>query len=218
VTIASPPLDTGADQAQDFTGDALADRLVMNEHPLRLDLVSGSTSSLVALLEGPVAWSEVHVLDVDLDGSLDIHVSGGGPQGNDLLLMNDGAGHFSERAALIGLVEDTSLFDVSWSDVDGDGDPDLVLESGDGSRAIYENRLARHPGAHVSMLRAEPADVFLRCHDEAGRSFSTHRRLVPGAEALLGWPGDLSVEAWIVTGNVSERLSLTRGGATQIGP
>lgn len=73
----------------------------------------------------------VDLADVDDDGDLDLMLAninaGAEPDPANRLLLNDGTGRFTPAAAgaLPSLAQST--FDADFSDIDGDGDPDLVL-------------------------------------------------------------------------------------------
>lgn len=102
------------------------------------------------------------ILDYDLDGDLDLLIVNGrvlrGPQPADdhwtpyaepnLLFENDGAGSFREVTGSCGSL--CSVADVSRGlavgDVDGDGDPDVLLSGGDGRVRLFRNLL--DGGAH----------------------------------------------------------------------
>lgn len=64
--------------------------------------------------------------DIEPDGDLDIYV--GNWQGADVLLVNDGTGHFTDESAarLPSLSLVTSTSHVAFGDVTGDGLPDIV--------------------------------------------------------------------------------------------
>jgi MYXO-CTERM domain-containing protein len=74
---------------------------------------------------GPVAC------DVDGDGDLDIWVDNSGPNYTEQLLINDGAGHFTDDTAarVTGNVDDADDNGVACVDIDGDGDLDAVIAS-----------------------------------------------------------------------------------------
>jgi len=73
--------------------------------------------------------------DFDRDGDIDLFIGSRSVQGaygwspNQLLLENDGTGHFKDITDLIahGLKEIGMVTDASWLDFDKDGDNDLVL-------------------------------------------------------------------------------------------
>lgn len=77
---------------------------------------------------GNVEARKVQPADVDGDGDLDLyfaHVAWQGRQGQDRLLLNDGAGRFTDATDRIAQEAGTTL-DARFADLDGDGDLDLV--------------------------------------------------------------------------------------------
>jgi hypothetical protein len=101
------------------------------------------------VLESRPSWSvdgffsfSLDLGDVDGDGDLDLGVAVGEAYRNDpdyaRMFLNDGTGQFGEDAAWMS-AELGHSFDVSWADMDGDGQLDLAFaEQGRGHR-IYRN-------------------------------------------------------------------------------
>ena len=76
----------------------------------------------------------VWALDVDMDGDLDILLA---PRsGTPLVLRNNGDGTFTEAETFSGL-EDVRQF--LWADLTGDGPPEAVFLTADGSVSVFEN-------------------------------------------------------------------------------
>ncbi len=90
--------------------------------------------------------------DIEGDGDLDVCVATlfGNPAETsspqpDLLLVNDGAGHFTEEAAARGLTAAEPTFTVLFVDIDGDGDVDLHV--GNDGGLIVPDRMYLNDGA-----------------------------------------------------------------------
>lgn len=99
--------------------------------------------------------------DVDGDGDIDVVVNAL-DRGN-LLLLNDGSGHFTESSGLLPrtgttiggvLYPETSTFS-GLVDVDADGDLDLILGAWDGGTALKTNTILLNDG-HGDFTQAAP--------------------------------------------------------------
>jgi hypothetical protein len=126
-------------------GDAsLADRLYFNDGsgefthaPLHLPPPHGGSHA-----SGGVAAAA----DFDRDGDLDVFIGGRVVPGEypvaarNRLLVNDGTGRFEDRSADFGLAETGMVTAALWSDVDGDGWPDLLLAHEWGPVRLFSNR------------------------------------------------------------------------------
>ncbi|MGZ5426344.1 MAG: FG-GAP repeat domain-containing protein, partial [Thermoanaerobaculia bacterium] len=86
----------------------------------KVDFANSGTPALYSL---PAGFSGAAFLDFDLDGDLDVYLFGGGK--SDQLLRNNLDGTFTDVTAKTGDAKFTSKRAVV-SDVDRDGDPDLV--------------------------------------------------------------------------------------------
>ncbi|MFT7465007.1 MAG: hypothetical protein ACI9EF_003367 [Pseudohongiellaceae bacterium] len=72
---------------------------------------------------------DIICFDYDLDGDIDIALSGKGAAGKRARLwVNDGSGNFSVSTVLDGLGT-TNTYEIDWSDADGDGDWDAFVQS-----------------------------------------------------------------------------------------
>ena len=109
---------------------ALIDRLYVNDG-------TGSFSKSPQVLPTPAfeSTSTVKSADYDGDGDQDLFVGGrlvatlyGIPM-NSYILNNDGKGNFKEVTEQVapGLKGVGMITDASWEDIDGDGDPDLIV-------------------------------------------------------------------------------------------
>lgn len=113
--------------------------------------------------------SALVALDADNDGDLDLVLAGDGfwITGYDILLLNDGSGHFSEPSYghLLNGFERT--LSVSTADVDGNGTADLLFGDYDGTMRLYLGdgtgyftaAPERVPGDRANCLSSVLADV-----------------------------------------------------------
>ena len=121
----------------DVTGDGLEDiyltsnlegnRLYRNDGGLRFTDITAEAG-----VGGTRAWSTgVAMADVNGDGYLDIYVCNSGDVKGDSkaneLFINDGAGHFSDRAAEYGLDDEGFTTHATFFDYDHDGDLDCYV-------------------------------------------------------------------------------------------
>jgi len=103
---------------------------------------AGNFSDMTALLPVALDHSQAAELeDVDSDGDLDLFFGNGQVQQN-TLYANDGSGTFQDMTARLPSFADHT-HDAAFVDVDGDGDPDLIV-----ANALGEvNRLYLNDGA-----------------------------------------------------------------------
>ncbi len=159
-----PRAGMGIDRG-DVDGDLRFDYLVANfsNEPDTLYLsengffIDGSTQSGIARATFLPLGFGVRLLDFDLDGDLDLYCANGHVLDNaaeivpggvpgfgqlDLLLENDGRGHFAEVSKAAGAWFEQALVGrgVAEADYDNDGDPDLVVTNCGGPAILLENR------------------------------------------------------------------------------
>lgn len=129
-------------------GDAsLADRLYLNDGTGEF---TDASANLPAPADGRHASGSVAAAaDFDHDGDLDVFIGGRVVPGEypvaarNRFLVNDGSGRFEDRAEEFGLAETGLVTSALWSDVDGDGWPDLLVTHEWGPVRLFSNREGR---------------------------------------------------------------------------
>jgi hypothetical protein len=111
-----------------FAGNKVSSRLYHNKGHMRFEDVTEKAGVSTH------SWATgVSMVDINGDGSLDIYVSVSGPewstaaQRSNLLFVNDGKGHFTERAAEYGIADSGFTTHAAFLDYDGDGCLDLFV-------------------------------------------------------------------------------------------
>ena len=110
---------------------------------------AGAFTDVTAHLALPEAvtgapYTGVWTADVDLEGDLDLVL--GTPEGQPLILRNNGDGTFTELRLFDRV---TGLRAFAWGDVDADGVPDAVLLDATGTVHVYANQRAGQFQAHA---------------------------------------------------------------------
>lgn len=166
--------DTEDVSIADFNGDGRVDLIMVveddtkfgrrNVHEYYRARGDGTYERIYGQLPDTIADAIAHA-DINGDGAPDIIISG---EGQDRLLINDGAGNFSDETEARLPRESATAQDVEFIDADGDGDLDLVLGL-EGGHALWVNngqgvfadetatRLPQ-PG-NVEARKVTPADV-----------------------------------------------------------
>ncbi|MEO8588355.1 MAG: FG-GAP-like repeat-containing protein [Flavobacteriales bacterium] len=70
--------------------------------------------------------------DINNDGSMDLYVARCGCDPQDLLMINDGNGGFTDIAAAQGFADSHESWSGAWADFDNDGDMDVLIGNNDG--------------------------------------------------------------------------------------
>ncbi|GAB5495994.1 MAG: hypothetical protein Phyf2KO_10740 [Phycisphaerales bacterium] len=124
----------------DFTGDGLPDIVIVAEDDQTNEFYinSGDGSFKDASSQIPVAGTSnsVLALDVDSDGDQDLLI---GNNGANVLLLNDGAGHFTDASDERLPTQADTTQDIEAGDIDGDGDPDLIIANEQANRILINN-------------------------------------------------------------------------------
>lgn len=123
--------------------------------------------------------------DIDGDSDLDVFVaSAGGP---DRLLLNAGDGVFTEVSERAGLASSQGSSRAVWSDLDGDGDLDLLTSSPNAPTRLWVN-----DGAGVftdltreSGLASEVPDLAVRVLDFDGDGVADLQRITASGDRLF---------------------------------
>jgi len=150
----------------DVNGDSLPDLYFSsNLQPNRLYLNKGNfrfeDATEAAGVAGPPGWKTgVAMADVDGDGDLDLYVSAVhylSMAGRNILYLNDGTGHFTDRTEEFGVGHEGYSTQAAFLDYDMDGDLDLYLlnHSTQTERAVGSPSLRTipHPTAGDRLLR-----------------------------------------------------------------
>lgn len=123
------------------SSSALKDRLYFNQGKGQF---TKSTQQL-PIVSGYISSSTVSVTDIDKDGDLDLFVGerikplNYGQPCSGYMLLNDGKGYFSEMAQTKGLKDIGMITASTFSDLDGDGDDDLVVTGEFLAVHVFEN-------------------------------------------------------------------------------
>lgn len=147
--IPQEPMAASTVLVADFTGDEMPEMFVVNgaDMPNRLFLNSSGVTFTDA---GPDFLDQVGftslgavAVDVDQNGSLDIVVAnrspGGTGQQHCRVLLNDGAGHFTDETLSRLTGEVFEAVGVVAADVDNDGDKDLFFAGQNSPCRLYLN-------------------------------------------------------------------------------
>jgi hypothetical protein len=157
----------------DFDGDGVLDVVIVAEDDVKFgranvhEYYRGLGGARYERIPNAVPDMEADAVahaDVDADGDIDLVIAGAG---QDRLLINDGAGRFTDETSTRAPAESRTTQDAEFADLDGDGDPDVVLGQ-EGGHALWLNdgtgRFAEasdrlpDPG-NVEARKVTPADV-----------------------------------------------------------
>lgn len=126
-------------------GDAsLADRIYFNDG--KGDFTEGAGHLPDPGSGNHISGSVAVAADFDRNGSLDVFIGGRVVPGEypvaprNRLLINDGTGHFTDRAEEFGVAETGMVTAALWSDVDSDGWLDLLVAHEWGPVRVFSNR------------------------------------------------------------------------------
>ncbi|MEZ5966392.1 MAG: VCBS repeat-containing protein [Planctomycetota bacterium] len=143
----SDPADTRAVALADVDGDSDLDLILADRNGCRLLINDGFArfvDATASRLPPSGLVMSIAVGDVDGDRDLDLFVGRDWGSGGDMLLINDGSGHFADvSASHLPQVENQSAR-VVLVDVDGDGDLDAVVA--DSFLIFHTNRVYTNDG------------------------------------------------------------------------
>jgi hypothetical protein len=122
----------------DMDTDAIIGNATLNPNMVMVNDGDGNFSNSGQML-GVNSTEQVALADVDLDGDLDLFSGnttelGGEPA--DQIWMNDGQGVFTDSGQTLG---NTNSSGAVFGDIDGDGDPDLLVGTNLGANKLYVN-------------------------------------------------------------------------------
>lgn len=133
----------------DITGNNLPDLIAANEGPNIVLINTGSgfysnqSGNRIPYISSIEETQHVTLADIDNDGDLDIYFGNTGFQQNtnpqDRLLINNGQGFFSDQTFDRLPEITTNTYDAEFSDLDNDGDLDLIVGNYNGGLRILIN-------------------------------------------------------------------------------
>jgi hypothetical protein len=138
----------GADLNYDFKTDiAIATpaglKIYQQQDPRHFRDITEESKIPAAIAAAP--YTGVWAFDIDLDGDLDLVL--GTPQGDPLVMRNNGDGTYSPIHPFQGV---DGLTAFTAADIDGDGDPDIAMLDRSGSLKVFLNeRLGKYQGIDV---------------------------------------------------------------------
>ena len=165
-----PPFPAGVLLLADVDGDGDLDILVAGQyssHRKNLLLLNDGKGKFTSVSGGEwagftYAWKAL-AADVDGDGDVDILTWLAKPAAQPFLFLNDGKGVFTrDKAGRIPLAV-LQVEDLALGDVDGDGDPDMVLGTNTGY-LLYENKgngFFKDTGGRALPPRTAPVSALL---------------------------------------------------------
>ncbi|MCB9759799.1 MAG: VCBS repeat-containing protein [Alphaproteobacteria bacterium] len=191
----------------DVDGDGDADLVVANETDNVLLLRSGDAfmpapSGSLPLPSQAEETREARLGDVDSDGDLDLFFANvgfrsGGLRQQNRLLLNDGAGAFTDVTDAQLPEDDDQTLDAEWVDLDGDGDLDLVTAN----TRIGMGQLREGP------VRALLNDGAGTLSDQSAVMFPDGEVLAMGLDVEVGdLTGDGLLELYVCSRGTTDRL------------
>lgn len=137
-----------------FTGNEVGNKLYLNKGKMKFEDITASAG-----VQGNGKWNNgVTMVDINGDGFLDIYVCKGGwhdsPEARtNLLYINDGKLHFTEKAAEYGLEESGYSIHASFFDMDNDNDLDVYITNRPDSFDLPLSEMVRQRKLSPTMSR-----------------------------------------------------------------
>ncbi len=156
--------------------------------------------------------SEPSWADYDNDGDLDLYLTSVYSGRRSTLYRNDGAGHFTDVTWLAGAGVENG-WGAAYADIDGDGDLDLVVGSGDGLHLLRNDGTRNHwlhvravgtssnrsaIGARVTVT----AGALRQTAEVQGGKGTGNQHSLPLEFGLGTWDQPMAVEVWFPSGRV----------------
>ncbi len=183
----------------DVDGDGDLDAIVANSGEVNALLINDGTGVFVdetGIRLPYETWSshEVDFGDIDGDGDLDIVIVNMNGEQN-RILINDGAGNFTDETTLRLPIDSDTSYDVELGDVDGDGDLDAIVAN-NGQNRLYLNECSacapNNPPVLASIgnqvvVEETTTDIPISATDPDGDPVSFSASNLPSFAALIDY-------------------------------